>query len=125
MKKSILLSCDSGGVQYNLISLKFHDKKEVNKMASHEEVEKQKALPYVGDTVRSKKYGTLWMVMEKREMWEHSADDPTLGHTRLVRAIYLRYWKIQQAKTPGIGRMLGYTYTALDNTFESNWEIVD
>jgi hypothetical protein len=99
--------------------------KEVNKMASHEEVERQKILPQVGNTVRSKKYGTLWRVMEKREMWEHSADDPTSGNTRLVPAIYLRYWKIQKGKTPGIGRMLGYTYTALDNTFESNWEIVD
>ncbi len=93
-------------------------------MASHEEVEQAKRLPRVGSTVRSKKYGTLWRVMEKREMWEHSADDPTLGHSRLVPAIYLRYWKIREGKTPGIGKMLGYTYTALDNTFESNWEIV-
>ena len=35
-------------------------------MVSHEEVEQQKKLPRVGDTVRSKKYGTLWRVMEKR-----------------------------------------------------------
>jgi len=80
--------------------------KEVNKMASHEEVERQKILPQVGNTVRSKKYGTLWRVMEKREMWEHSADDPTLGDTRLIPAIYLRYWKIQERKAPGIGNML-------------------
>ncbi len=94
-------------------------------MASHQEVEQVKGLPHVGNTVRSKKYGTLWRVMEKREMWEHSADDPTSGHGRLVPAIYLRYWKIRDDKIPGIGKMLGYTYTALDNTFESNWEIVE
>jgi len=43
--------------------------------------------------------------MEKREMWGRSADDPTLGHSRLVPAIYLRYWKIQEGKTPGSGKM--------------------
>jgi hypothetical protein len=93
-------------------------------MTHHEEIELQKKLPRVGNTVRSKKYGTLWRVMEKREMWEHTADDPTLGNTRLIPAIYLRYWKIHEGKTPGIGKMLGYTYTVLDNTFEANWEIV-
>ncbi len=94
-------------------------------MEPHAEVERQKSLPQVGDTVRSRKYGTLWRVLEKREMWEHSADDPALGNTRLVPAIYLRYWKIREGKIPGIGKMLGYTYTLLDNTFESNWEVVD
>lgn len=94
-------------------------------MEPHAEVERQKHLPRVGDTVRSRKHGTLWRVIEKREMWEHSADDPAVGDTRLVPAIYIRFWKIQQGKTPGVGRMLGYTYTLLDNTFESNWEVVD
>lgn len=93
-------------------------------MNAHEEIELRERLPRVGDTVRSKKYGTLWRVMEKREMWEHTADDPRTGNTRLIPAIYLRYWKIREDKVPGIGRMLGYSYTALDNTFEANWEIV-
>ncbi|MDR3554417.1 MAG: hypothetical protein P4L55_06670 [Syntrophobacteraceae bacterium] len=94
-------------------------------MNAHEEVELRKRLPRVGDTVRSKKYGTLWRVMEKREMWEHSADDPSTGNVRLIPAIYLRFWKVREDKVPGIGRMLGYSYTVLDNTFEANWEIVE
>lgn len=94
-------------------------------MNAHEEVELRKRLPRVGDTVRSKKYGTLWRVMEKREMWEHSADDPSMGNVRLIPAIYLRFWKVREGKIPGIGKMLGYSYTVLDNTFEANWEIVE
>jgi hypothetical protein len=94
-------------------------------MNAHEEVELRKRLPRVGDTVRSKKYGTLWRVMEKREMWEHSADDPSMGNLRLIPAIYLRFWKVREGKIPGIGKMLGYSYTVLDNTFEANWEIVE
>lgn len=61
---------------------------------------------------------------EKREIWEHSTHDPAMRDLRPVPAIYLRYWKIQDGMTPGIGQMLGYTYTALDNLFEANWEIV-
>ena len=36
---------------------------------THDEVIRVKNLPKVGQTVRSKKYGTLWRVMEKREVW--------------------------------------------------------
>ena len=94
-------------------------------MSTHEEIELRKRLPRVGDTVRSKKYGTLWRIMEKREMWEHTADDPSTGNDRLIPAIYLRFWKIREDRTPGLGKMLGYSYTSLDNTFEANWDIVE
>lgn len=91
---------------------------------NHEEVFRQKKLPNVGQTVRSKKYGTLWRVLEKREVWQHTADDPQIGEPRLVPAIYLAYWRIKKGVLPGIGNMMGYAYTLHDNTFESNWEIV-
>lgn len=44
-----------------------------------DEVFMQKNLPNVGQTVRSKKYGTLWRIMEKRERWQHTAHDPASG----------------------------------------------
>jgi len=34
---------------------------------THDTVIRQKKLPRVGQTVRSKKYGTLWRVIEKKE----------------------------------------------------------
>lgn len=89
---------------------------------THEEVFRQKNLPGVGQIVRSKKYGTLWRVMEKREIWQNIEDDP---QTRMVPAIYLAYWKVQKGVLPGIGKMFGYAYTLHDNTFEANWEIVE
>ena len=93
-------------------------------MLPHEEVMWQKSLPRVGDTVRSRKYGTLWRVMAKREVWTATGDDPATGNPRLVPAIYLSYWKIHERKIPGEGALLGYTYTSYDNTFEANWEVV-
>jgi hypothetical protein len=92
---------------------------------SHDDVIREKKLPRLGQTVRSRKYDTLWRVMEKREVWQSTVDDPSSGKSRLTPAIYLSYWKIRKGVLPGIGKMLGYAYTAYDNTFESNWEIVE
>jgi hypothetical protein len=93
--------------------------------ARHEEVLRQKRLPEVGQIVRNKKFGTLWRVMEKREIWQDIPDDPQTGEPRLVPAIYLAYWRVQKGVLPGIGKMLGYAYTLYDTTFEANWEIVE
>ncbi len=94
-------------------------------LARHEEIMRQKKLPGVGKTVRSKKYGTLWRVMEKREIWQNIEDDPQTRAPRMLPAIYLAYWKVQKGVLPGIGKMLGYAYTLHDNTFESHWEVVE
>ncbi len=93
-------------------------------MYSHDEIALKKNLPRVGDFVRSKKHGTLWKVLEKRELWSATGDDPRTGNPRLVPAIYLSYWKSVPRQMPGVGKMMGFVYTALDNTFETNWEIV-
>ena len=93
-------------------------------MDPHEEIVRQKMLPQVGQTVRSKKHGTLWKVIEKRQVYAHSSGDAAIGDYKLIPAIYLLYWKIVEGRTQGIGELLGYAYTLHDNTFESNWEIV-
>jgi hypothetical protein len=93
-------------------------------MDPHEELVIQKKLPQVGQTVRSKKHGTLWKVFEKRQIYSQAFfGDTSLGDFKLVPAIYLIYWKIEQGKQLGIGKMLGYAYTLHDNTFEANWEL--
>ena len=46
---------------------------------THEELMKKKKLPKLGQTVRSKKYGTLWRVMGTNELWQNISDDPTTG----------------------------------------------
>jgi hypothetical protein len=92
-------------------------------MKDYEEIIRQKGLPQVGQTVRSKKYDTLWRVMEKREVWQNIDPDPKTGEPRMVPAIYLAYWKIRSDVPPGVGKMFGYLYTLYDNTFEANWEV--
>jgi len=92
---------------------------------SHDDIIREKKLPRVGQTVRSRKYDTLWRVMEKREVWQSIVDDPSSEKSRLTPAIYLSYWRIKKGLLPGIGKMMGYAYTIHDTTFESNWEIVE
>jgi len=75
-------------------------------MKEFEQLIEQKGLPRVGQTVRSKDYGTLWRVMEKRERWQHVLDDPKTGEPRLTPAIYLSYWRIKEGAQPGVGKTM-------------------
>jgi hypothetical protein len=93
-------------------------------MKDYDEIIKEKGLPSVGQEVRSKKYGTIWRVMEKREVWENIDPDPKSGESRMVPAIYLSFWRVREGKMPGVGKMIAFTYTLYDNTFESNWAVV-
>ncbi len=92
-------------------------------MKDYEKIMREKKLPNVGQTVRSKKYGTLWRVMEKKEVWQNIEADPKSGEPRMIPAIYLSFWKVQEGAMPGVGRMMGFLYTLYDNTFEANWEL--
>jgi hypothetical protein len=93
-------------------------------MAEYERIMREKGLPRVGQTVRNKKYGSLWRVMEKREVWENIDPDPKTQEPRMIPAVYLSYWRIQEGVMPGVGKMMGFTYTLYDNTFGINWEVV-
>ncbi len=92
-------------------------------MKEYQKIIREKGLPRVGQTVRSKKYGTLWRVMEKRELWQ-TVEDPMTKDLCEIPAIYLSYWRAQEGVPPGVGKMMAYTYTLFDNTFELYWEIV-
>jgi hypothetical protein len=91
-------------------------------MQEYEEIIQQKGLPSVGQTVRSKKYGTLWRAIKKEEIWRNIDPNPQTGESRMVPAIYLLYWKVQEEMPPGVGKLMGFEYTMYDNTFSLNWD---
>ncbi len=93
-------------------------------MEEYQKIMREKKLPSVGQTVRSKKFGTMWRVMEKKEVWQNIDPDPKTGETRMIPAIYLSYWKVQEGTMPGVGKMMGFLYTLYDNTFELNWDVM-
>ncbi len=93
-------------------------------MQEYQKIMREKKLPSVGQTVRSKKYGTLWRVLEKKEVWQYIDPDPKTNEPRMIPAIYLSYWKVQDGIMPGVGKMMGFLYTLYDNTFELNWDVI-
>jgi hypothetical protein len=93
-------------------------------MKDFDEIIRQKGLPSVGQEVRSKKHGTVWRVLEKKEIWHNIEPDPKSGEPRMVPAIYLSFWRVKEGERPGVGRMMGFEYTLYDNTFKLNWDIV-
>ena len=93
-------------------------------MKDFDKIIREKGLPEVGQEVRSKKYHTVWRVMEKKEVWANIEPDPKTGESRMIPAIYLMYWRVQPGERPGVGKMMGFEYTLYDNTFTLNWDIV-
>jgi NhaP-type Na+/H+ or K+/H+ antiporter len=80
-------------------------------------------LPRVGERVRSKKYGTVWKVIEEREVWlgQYGSEKKL---TQPTPAIYLRYWREEESLAPGRGKTMDYRYSIFDSSFPDNWEII-
>jgi hypothetical protein len=93
-------------------------------MKEYEEIMRRKGLPNVGQLVRSKKYNTIWRILEKRETWITEEEEPGTKEPKWKYAIYLNFWLVQKGVQPGLGKTIGFLYTLDDNTFEENWTIV-
>jgi NhaP-type Na+/H+ or K+/H+ antiporter len=80
-------------------------------------------LPRVGERVRSKKHGTIWKIIEEKEVWLEVTETEGLepGPTP---AIYLRYWQPKSAETTGTGKTMEHRYSFVDGSFHANWEII-
>jgi len=51
------------------------------------------------------------------------ADDPSVS-SKLIPAIYLRYWGEETSPGPNKGRTMSYRYTFEDPSFDENWEVL-
>ncbi len=91
---------------------------------THDDIIREKKLPSVNQCVRSKKHNTIWRVIGKKELWLNASDDPKGIECRSTPAVYLYYLRVKGG-SPGIFKMLGFTYTLQENTFEANWEVIE
>ena len=80
-------------------------------------------LPRVGEKVRNKKYGTVWKIIEEKEVWLEVAEAEELEGGPSP-AIYLRFWKPESASGPGKGKTVEHRYSFMDSSFHATWEIV-
>ncbi|UCG14235.1 MAG: cation:proton antiporter [Deltaproteobacteria bacterium] len=80
-------------------------------------------LPRVGERIRSKKYGTVWKIIEEKEIWL-DLEETKAQEAQPTPAIYMRFWRPDTAAGPGTGKTMEYRYSFLDVSFHANWEIL-
>jgi len=98
--------------------------KEIGMYVTHDDIIREKKLPSVNQCVRSKKHNTVWRVIGRKKVWLKTPDDSKGIECRPRPAVYLYYLRVKGG-TRGIFKMLGFAYTLQDNTFETNWEVMD
>jgi len=83
-------------------------------------------LPRVGERVRSKRFGTVWKIIEEKETWVDqpvSTTDASQENNR-IPAIHLRFWREDTSPGPGRGKTMSYRYSQSDPYFGEHWEIL-
>jgi Kef-type K+ transport system membrane component KefB len=118
---SILVTAPIGAIGISLYGEKVLERDELS-VYRFKTLRQQLGLPRVGQKVRQKFHGTIWKVIEEREVWVSPAG-PEPG--QLVPAIHMRYWKPEPDLPPGKGRTLSHRYTLDDRSFSLYWEILE
>jgi NhaP-type Na+/H+ or K+/H+ antiporter len=122
---SIVLTAPIGAIGIKLLGERVLDQDE-RSAYRFKELREKMGLPRVGENVLSKRYGTVWKVIEEKESWVEDPTDPSKepSGANLLPAIYLRYWKNDGNTRPGTGKTMVYRYSQKDPVFSDQWEIL-
>ncbi|MFZ0131289.1 MAG: cation:proton antiporter [Desulfobacterales bacterium] len=122
---SILITAPLGAVGILLVGEKVLDHGE-RLSYRFKELRSQMELPRVGERVLSKRFGTVWKVIEEKEIWLPAPADPEHPGTAAdpIPAVCLRYWKEGSRRGPGSGKTMSYRYSRIDPSFQAHWEIL-
>jgi len=75
-------------------------------------------LPRVGERVRSKHFGTVWKIVEEKEVWMEGPNK------HLIPGIFVKYWREDTGSGPNSGKTMSYRYSHNDPPFDNYWEIL-
>jgi NhaP-type Na+/H+ or K+/H+ antiporter len=122
---SIVLTAPLGAIGIKIVGERVLDRG-LRAPYRFKELREKLALPRVGQRVRSKRFGTVWKVVEEKETWivKGPAENDDEKESVLASAIYLRYWQEASSIGPGTGRTLSYRYSQDDPSFGDHWEII-
>ena len=116
---SILATAPLGAIGISLMGERILERDEVN-IYRFKVMRENLKLPRVGEKVRNKRHGTVWKVIEEREIWMPGTGE---GAPALIPALALRFWKVNDR--PGRGKTRTHQYTPGDHSFEYYWEILE
>jgi NhaP-type Na+/H+ or K+/H+ antiporter len=122
---SILLTAPLGAIGIKVFGERILDREE-GSTYRFKDLREKMALPRVGERVVSRRYGTVWKVIEEKETW---IEEPLRGRdgktsSQLIPAIHIRYWKEESSRGPGTGKTRYYRYSRKDPSFGEHWEIL-
>jgi len=122
---SILLTAPLGAIGITWFGEKVLDRGDRSSFR-FEDLREIFGLPRVGERLRSKRYGTVWKVIEEKETWIKKSDllSTDFCDNNLVPAIHLRYWREDTSPGPGRGKTMSYRYSQEDPHFNEHWEIL-
>jgi len=118
---SIIVTAPVGAIAIKFIGERILDRSERSPFR-FKDLREKIDLPRVGETVRSKRHGTVWKIIEEKEVWI-DADSGDL-ETHPIPAIQLRYWKNRSGGSPGTGKTISFLYSAGNPSFDDHWEIL-
>jgi NhaP-type Na+/H+ or K+/H+ antiporter len=122
---SILLTAPLGAIGIMALGERVLDKDE-RPIYRFRQIREKLSLPRVGERVRSKRFGTVWKIIEEKEVWLNNPDEPEAGvhPSDPSPAILLRFWKEAGSPAPGKGKTLSHRYGRMDPSFHDHWEIL-
>ncbi|SHF38632.1 sodium/proton antiporter, CPA1 family [Desulfacinum infernum DSM 9756] len=119
---SILLTAPIGAIGIMILGERILDHGEKSPY-TFKSLREKLQLPRVGERVRSKRYGTVWKIIEERETWI-SAPGVAASPNGQIPAILIRYWKEGSGDGPGTGKTMTHRYSQLDPSFHDHWEVL-
>ena len=124
---SILLTAPLGAIGIAILGERILDHGSRSEY-TFKELRQQLTLPRVGERVRSKRFGTVWKVIEQKETWignsTHLDGSEKVEPRQLIPAVYVRYWREDTSPGPGRGKTLSHRYTQDDPSFTDHWEVL-
>ena len=109
---SILLTAPFGAIGIMILGDEVLDRGE-RSVYRFREVREKLGLPHVGERVRNKSFGTVWKIIEEKEVWVEN-----------IPTIQVRFWHEDSGGKPGAGKTLSYEYGINGENFEKTWEIL-
>ncbi len=122
---SILLTAPIGAIGIKILGERILDREE-SSTYRFKDLREKMVLPRVGERVVSRRFGTVWKVIEEKETWIEDPVRTRDGKTssQLIPVIHIRYWKEDSSRGPGTGKTLHYRYSRRDPSFAEHWEIL-
>ena len=122
---SILLTAPLGAIGIIFLGERVLDREE-RPVYRFQQIREKLSLPRVGERVRNKQSGTVWKIIEEKEVWMNNPDaqESRAHEATQMPAVSLRFWRDEPNLDPGTGKTMSHRYSPIDPSFQDHWEIL-